>query len=183
MADESANNPFFLPMNENPGLVLTSQHLTGLKNYMSWARSVFLALSARNKYGFVNGSILELDPSSPLFNSWNRCNTTMLSWLTNLLSMELKASVMYINTAKDLDWPQGQALSRQYFKAFLASKGDLSSFTRITLGELLFHKVQNLEGWIFQLSTFHSLHLWIQVFSIGCLAQEACISFFDGIEW
>ena len=102
MADESANNPFFLPMNENPGLVLTSQHLTGLENYMSWARSVFLALSARNKFGFVNGSILELDPSSPLFNSWSRCNTTMLSWLTNLLSMELKASVMYINTANDL---------------------------------------------------------------------------------
>ena len=102
MADESANNPFFLPMNENPGLVLASQLLTGLENYMSWARSVFLALSARNKFGFVNGSILELDPSSPLFNSWNRCNTTMLSWLTNLLSMELKASVMYINTAKDL---------------------------------------------------------------------------------
>ena len=63
---------------------------------------MFLALSARNKFGFVNGSILGLDPSSPLFNSWSRCNTTMLSWLTNLLSIELKASVMYINTAKDL---------------------------------------------------------------------------------
>ena len=69
MVDESVNNPFFLPANENPGLVLTSQPLTGLENYMSWARSVFLALSARNKFGFVNGSIPELDPSSPLFNS------------------------------------------------------------------------------------------------------------------
>ena len=32
MADESANNPFFLPANENPGLV---QPLSGPKNYMS----------------------------------------------------------------------------------------------------------------------------------------------------
>ena len=69
MADESMNNPFFLLANENPSLILTSQPFTGLKNYMSWARSMFLDLSARNKFGFVNGSILEPDPSSPLFNS------------------------------------------------------------------------------------------------------------------
>ena len=50
----------------------------------------------------MNGSITELDSSSPLFNSWSRCNTTILSWLTNSLSVELKASVMYINNAKDL---------------------------------------------------------------------------------
>ena len=50
----------------------------------------------------MDGTILEPDPSSPLYNSWSRCNTTMLSWLTNSLSMDLKASVMYINNAKDL---------------------------------------------------------------------------------
>ena len=69
---------------------------------MTWARSVFLALSSRNKFGFVNGSISEPAPTSPLFNSWNMCNTTILSWLTNSLSPDLKASVIYINSAKDL---------------------------------------------------------------------------------
>ena len=102
MADESTNNPYFLPANENPGLILTSQPLIGPENYMTWARSVFLALSSRNKFGFVNGSILEPNPTSPLFNSWNKCNTTILSWLTNSLSPDLKASVMYINSVKDL---------------------------------------------------------------------------------
>ena len=92
----------FLPANESLGLILTSQHLTGPKNYMTWARSVFLALSSINKFGFVNGSIPEPNPTSPLFNSWNICNTTILSWLTNSLSPYLKASVMYINSAKDL---------------------------------------------------------------------------------
>ncbi|XP_075636871.1 uncharacterized protein LOC142609131 [Castanea sativa] len=71
MADEFANNPFFLLANENPGLMLTSQPLTSPENYMSWARS-------------------------------SRCNTTVLSWLTNSLSLDLKASVMYINNARDL---------------------------------------------------------------------------------
>ncbi|XP_075649899.1 uncharacterized protein LOC142620388 [Castanea sativa] len=102
MADESANNPFFLPANENPGIILTSQPLTDPENYMSWARSVILALSATNKFNFVNESSPKLDPSSPLFNSWSGCNTIVLSWLTNSLSMDLKASVVYINNAKDL---------------------------------------------------------------------------------
>ena len=102
IADEYANNLFFLPANENPGLMLTLQPLTGPDNYMSWARSVFLALSSRNKFGFVDGLITEPDSSSPLYNSWSRCNTIVLSWLTNSLSLDLKASVMYINNARDL---------------------------------------------------------------------------------
>ncbi|XP_065625130.1 uncharacterized protein LOC136065594 [Quercus suber] len=100
MVDKSVNNPYFLPVTESPRIILTSHPLTGPENCMSWTRSVFLALSA--KFGFVNGSIPELDPSSLLFNTWSRCNTIVLSWLTNSLSMELKASVMYINIAKDL---------------------------------------------------------------------------------
>ena len=102
IADEYANNPYFLPANENPGLMLTSRPLTSPKNYMSWARLVFLALSSKNKFGFVDGSIVEPNSSSSLYNSWSRCNTTVLSWLTNSLSLDLKASVMYINNARDL---------------------------------------------------------------------------------
>ena len=82
--------------------MLTSKPLTGPKNYMSWARFVFLALSSKNKFGFVDGSIVEPDSSSSLYNSLSRCNTTILSWLTKSLSLDLKASVMYINNAKDL---------------------------------------------------------------------------------
>ena len=63
---------------------------------------MFLALSSRNKLGFVDGSIVEPNSSFSLYNSWRRCNTTVLSWLTNSLSLDLKASVMYINNARDL---------------------------------------------------------------------------------
>ena len=57
MIDEFADSPFFLPTNENPSSILTSQPLTGPENYMTWAKSVFLALSSKNKFGFFNGSI------------------------------------------------------------------------------------------------------------------------------
>ena len=102
MANESTNNPYFLPSTESPSVMLTSQPLIGQENYMTWARSAFLALSAKNKFGFVNGTIPVPDPSLPLYNTWSRCNTIVLSWLTNSLNKEIGASVMYINTARDL---------------------------------------------------------------------------------
>ena len=127
---ESTNNPFFLPANENPGLVLTSQPLTGLENYMNFARSVFLDLSSRKKFGFMNGSIPEPDPSSPLFNSWSRCNTTVLSWLRNSLSMELKASVIYINTVKDLWIDLKDRFLKAILQGFLSFKRKFHTFHR-----------------------------------------------------
>ena len=102
MVDEFANNPYFLPVTKSPGIILASQPLIGTENYISLSRSAFLALSARNKFGFVNGSIPILDPSSPLYNSWCRCNTMVLSWLNNSLNKEIGASVMYINIVRDL---------------------------------------------------------------------------------
>ena len=102
MADECANNPYFLPSTKSPSVILTSQPLIGQENYMTSARSAFLALSARNKFGFVSGAIPVPDPSSPLHNTWSRCNTLVLSWLINSLNKEIGASVMSINTARDL---------------------------------------------------------------------------------
>ena len=70
--DESANNPYFLPVAENPRIILSSQPLIGLKNYVAWTRSVFLALSVGNKFLFVNGAISKPEVTSPLYNSWCR---------------------------------------------------------------------------------------------------------------
>ncbi|XP_075658726.1 uncharacterized protein LOC142628532 [Castanea sativa] len=102
MVDESANNPYFLPVAENPGIILSLQPLIGPENYADWTRSVFLALSERNKFAFVNGAISKPKVTSTLYNSWCRCNTMILSWLVNSLSKDLQESVRYINTAREL---------------------------------------------------------------------------------
>ena len=85
IVDESTNNPYFLPVAENPRIILSSQPLIGPENYTAWTKSVFLALSARNKFVFVNGAISKPEVTSPLYNSWCRCNTMVLSWLVNSL--------------------------------------------------------------------------------------------------
>lgn len=100
MDDTNPKSPYFLPSVDNPGIILVSQPLLGPENYSTWARAIFLSLSGRNKFGFVNGSFPMPDLSSPLLDAWNRANTSILSWLTNSLSKDIAASVMYINTTR-----------------------------------------------------------------------------------
>ena len=64
------SNPYFLSSSENPGSILVTQPLLGLKNYHSWAGVMVLALTAKKKIGFVNGKILMLDLDSPLYKDW-----------------------------------------------------------------------------------------------------------------
>lgn len=51
---EDPMNPYFLSYADNPVMTLVSQPLDG-DNYISWSRSMMIALSAKNKLGFVNG--------------------------------------------------------------------------------------------------------------------------------
>ena len=61
------------------------------------------ALSAKNKLGFVNGTILQPnDVLDPLFSDWQRCNDLVLSWITNYLSRQIHATVLYVYTAKEV---------------------------------------------------------------------------------
>ena len=60
------NDPRFLHHGENPSAMLTSQPLTGGENYPAWVRSVRKSLVAKNKLGFIDGS---LTISSPLVDS------------------------------------------------------------------------------------------------------------------
>uniref|UniRef100_A0A2N9GXX7 Retrotransposon Copia-like N-terminal domain-containing protein n=1 Tax=Fagus sylvatica TaxID=28930 RepID=A0A2N9GXX7_FAGSY len=92
------SNPFLLSNGDNPSLSLVTQVLTG-ENYQTWSRPMTMALIAKNKVGFVNGIIQPMEPSSPQYSSWKRCDTMVLSWIINSLSKEISASVIYLDTA------------------------------------------------------------------------------------
>ena len=67
-------NPFLLNASENPGNILVTQPLLGMKNYQSWSRA-----TAKKKIGFVNGKIEKPEDDSPLYEDWESCNTMVLS--------------------------------------------------------------------------------------------------------
>lgn len=93
------NYPFFLHHGENPGAILVSQPLVS-EIYPAWAKSMQRALSAKNKLGFIDGT-LTLTPTmmkSPLLvQAWTRCNNMVVSWILNSF-LQISLQVWFIGT-------------------------------------------------------------------------------------
>jgi len=99
---EDPSSSYYLHNGDNPGTILVSQPLDG-ENYQTWSRSMIMAITAKNKLGFLDGSLGKpLDDSSPESRAWIRCNTMVLSWIFNSVSKEIASSVIYIDTVADV---------------------------------------------------------------------------------
>ncbi|XP_061343292.1 uncharacterized protein LOC133289389 [Gastrolobium bilobum] len=88
----NSSHPLFLHSNENPSQVLVTPLLNG-RNYHSWARSMSMALRSKNKLGFVNGVVEVPDPDSAEYETWERCNTTVLGWIHRSISQTIAQSI------------------------------------------------------------------------------------------
>ncbi|KAI5339322.1 hypothetical protein L3X38_018594 [Prunus dulcis] len=53
-----STDPYYIHHSDHPGMVLASIPLTG-DNYSTWSRKVRISLSAKNKTGFIDGSIVK----------------------------------------------------------------------------------------------------------------------------
>ena len=100
--NSNSNDPFYVHHSDNPGSILVSQVLTG-ENYASWSRSMMIALSAKNKFEFVDGTIPRPDNSNPeRLKLWFRNNNIIISWILNAVSKEISASIIYLETSADI---------------------------------------------------------------------------------
>ncbi|RVW51959.1 Retrovirus-related Pol polyprotein from transposon TNT 1-94 [Vitis vinifera] len=67
---EDSSSPYFLHNGDHPGLNLVSNLLTGA-NYHTWRRAMLMALTAKNKVGFVDDSLLYLDSACDIWKDLN----------------------------------------------------------------------------------------------------------------
>lgn len=104
MAEKEAkyDNPthhLYLHPSDHPGMILVSTPLTE-DNYASWSQAMLLALEAKNKLGFIDGTISPPSSStSAEARQWKRCNVMVISWLLNSISKEISSSVIYCKSA------------------------------------------------------------------------------------
>ena len=76
---EDPCSPFFLHHGESPSAILVSQPLTK-DNYPTWARTMKMALDAKSKLGFVDGTITASMAVTPLEKkAWSKCNSMISS--------------------------------------------------------------------------------------------------------
>jgi hypothetical protein len=96
------SSPYHLHNGDSPKTVLVSQLLDG-DNYHTWSRSMVIALTAKNKLRFLNGSLGK--PSDELgaeYHAWIHCNTMVTSWILNSVSKDIATSVIYIDNDADV---------------------------------------------------------------------------------
>lgn len=61
-----------------------------------------LALSAKNKLGFIDGFLTKPAMDTPEFSAWDRCNNMVLPWILNSVSQEIASSIIYIESAQEM---------------------------------------------------------------------------------
>ncbi|XP_020415631.1 uncharacterized protein LOC109948111 [Prunus persica] len=92
------SDPLILHHSDSPGLVLVSKPLEG-HDYGQWSRSMRIALSAKNKLGFIDGTIKAPAKTDAKFSIWQRCNDMVLSWILHSLQPDIASSVLYCTSA------------------------------------------------------------------------------------
>ncbi|GLU11356.1 hypothetical protein SLE2022_281110 [Rubroshorea leprosula] len=95
------DSPYYLHPSDDPGRILVTSPLTG-ENYHTWKRALQNALYAKNKMGFVDGTLRKPEIDSPNYASWKKCNSMVLSWILNTISKELHDSVAYVDSAREV---------------------------------------------------------------------------------
>ena len=96
------NTAFTLHPSDNPGAIMVSSSLNG-DNYTMWSKAMIKTLSAKNKSGFVTGTITK--PSTTTdenYVPWKQCDDMVASRIMNAIIPELAGDAIYAETARDL---------------------------------------------------------------------------------
>ncbi|KAH9652494.1 protein kinase domain-containing protein [Citrus sinensis] len=99
--NKQEDDVFLVHPSDSPTAVLVSPLLTG-DNYGTWVRAMTMALRAKNKLGFVDGTISKPDEDEDDGGRWQRCNDLVGSWVLNSISNELAGSVLYAQSAREV---------------------------------------------------------------------------------
>ncbi|KAJ9163490.1 hypothetical protein P3X46_023152 [Hevea brasiliensis] len=85
---EDISLPYYLHHSKDHSSVIVTPELTS-NNFASWRRSFLLAISTRNKQGFLDGSILKPTPKDPLYLSWVQCNYLLMARCSGQFHLQL----------------------------------------------------------------------------------------------
>ncbi|XP_070664685.1 uncharacterized protein [Malus domestica] len=109
-----ASNPLFIHHSDHPAMVLVSKPLNG-DNYSTWSRAMKISLSAKNKLGFVDGTVTQPfaetkpDDHAP----WKRCNDMIVAWIINSIDSNISDNILYMTSAHAI-WDE---LQERYFQS------------------------------------------------------------------
>uniref|UniRef100_A0A251UYU1 Putative GAG-pre-integrase domain, Gag-polypeptide of LTR copia-type n=1 Tax=Helianthus annuus TaxID=4232 RepID=A0A251UYU1_HELAN len=96
-----SNSPYYIHPSDYPKQMQVNDALND-GNYNDWAQEMENFLFAKNKIGFVVGSIKKPEKGSQTYMPWMRCDAMIKGWLTTAMEKEIRSSVKYANTAAEI---------------------------------------------------------------------------------
>ncbi|XP_074305340.1 uncharacterized protein LOC141640436 [Silene latifolia] len=98
---EVFDDPLYISNSDQPSLRLTETKFNG-EHFLQWKREVYQALLAKNKEGFIDGSLRITDKKDKKYHHWNRCDLLVRRWITNSMESTIAETVKYASNAKEL---------------------------------------------------------------------------------
>ncbi|XP_074293567.1 uncharacterized protein LOC141620650 [Silene latifolia] len=99
--DAKSNPSFSIVPVENPGANITQVLFTG-NNYDDWSRTFRLALLAKGKLDYIDGTIYKPSTSDPDYKSWRSVNALVCAWIFNSIDPDLRTSISLRDEATQL---------------------------------------------------------------------------------
>ncbi|KAH0674542.1 hypothetical protein KY284_025629 [Solanum tuberosum] len=93
------SHPFFISPSDSPGMFLVNTAFDG-KSFGRWKRGMLIALTAKNKLGFIDGPTQEPVAGTDLHSAWSRENNTICgqNWKPDLGRVQMKCLWDELNT-------------------------------------------------------------------------------------
>lgn len=91
-------NPYFPHHGARAGGALVRNYEQGITT-IHGSRSMSMALTGKNKSGFVDGPITKPNHTDPTYIAWTCCNTMIVSWNLHSVSKEIGTIIIFIDSA------------------------------------------------------------------------------------
>nr|XP_011463577.1 PREDICTED: uncharacterized protein LOC105351304 [Fragaria vesca subsp. vesca] len=98
---ENPNHVLYLHHSDQPAAVLVAQPLME-DNYAEWSQSISMALTIKNKIGFITESVGKAMVNEAEKLQWERCDTLVKTWLIASMSKGISGSVKHCKTARKI---------------------------------------------------------------------------------
>ncbi|PWA55348.1 hypothetical protein CTI12_AA427390 [Artemisia annua] len=95
------NDPLYLASSDHPAMVLTNTPFNG-GNFLGWSRNVKMALGAKLRLGFIDGSCPKPLVTVVNVQRWIRCDYMVTCWILNSMVNELSEAFLYAQSACEL---------------------------------------------------------------------------------
>lgn len=99
--NEAREESLHLQNSDHPGMNLTTSLLTG-NNYLTWSRSIKIALGAKTKLGFIDGKCKQPKENESKCEQWLKFDCMVRSWILNSIAKDIEEVFLYVNSAKEL---------------------------------------------------------------------------------